>query len=62
MPVPDFAVSLASTEDGDRDGRPDGIAARPRGCRGPEPGLPEGSKAETLSQAEEVKRMEGLEG
>ena len=49
---------FSSTEDGDRHGRPDGCADRPRGGRGPEPGLPEGGEAEALSQAEEVRRME----
>lgn len=54
----DVAVFLVSTEDGDRHSRPDGGTDRPRGGRGPEPHLPEGSKAEALSQAEEVNRME----
>ncbi|XP_040007085.1 GTPase Era, mitochondrial isoform X2 [Xiphias gladius] len=46
--------------DGDWHSWPDGNTDCPRGRRGPEPRLPEGSKAEALSQAEEVKRMEGL--
>lgn len=59
--VPDVDVILASTEDADRPGRPDCSADGPGGGWGPEPGLLEGSKAEALSQAEEVKRMEGLQ-
>lgn len=51
---------LTSTEDGDRHRRPDGSTYGPGGERGPEPHLPEGSEAEALSQAEEVKMMDGL--
>lgn len=51
--VPIFFVS---TEHGDRPCWPAGSADRPWGGWGPEPGLPEGCKAEALSQTKEVKR------
>lgn len=52
-----MAVFVVPVEDGDRHSRSDGSTDRPRGEWGPEPSLPEGRKAEALSQAEEVKRF-----
>lgn len=48
---------VVATADGDRHGRSDGGSDRPRGRRGPEPSLPEGRKAEAVSQAEELKGL-----
>lgn len=46
---------VVATADGDRRGWSDGGSDGPRGRRGPEPSLPEGRKAEAVSQAEELK-------